>query len=73
MQSQSPTSPPVPAVSPRLYSVTDACTALGGMGRTWLYAQIKEGRIRTVKLGTRTLIPAAEIDRIVSDAQAVTA
>jgi len=41
------------------------------MGRTWLYGQIKDGNIRTVKLGTRTLIPASEIDRIVSDAQAV--
>lgn len=70
MQLQS-TPSPVPAVSPRLYSVSDACKALGGMGRTWLYGQIKDGNIRTVKLGTRTLIPASEIDRIVSDAQAV--
>ena len=73
MQCQSSTSPPVPAVSPRLYSITDACAALGGMGRTWLYSQIKDGRIRTVKLGTRTLIPASEIERIVSGAHAVTA
>jgi excisionase family DNA binding protein len=67
MQKQSLTPSPAPAAS-LLYSVTDACTALGGMGRTWLYDQIKAGRIRTVKLGTRTLIPASEIERMVTDA-----
>ncbi len=67
MQKQSLTSSPAPAAS-LLYSVNDACTALGGMGRTWLYDQIKAGRIRPVKLGTRTLIPASEIERLVADA-----
>lgn len=56
-----------------LYSVNDACAALGGMGRTWLYDQIKAGRIRPVKLGARTLIPASEIERMVSDAMGMAA
>ncbi len=59
---------PEAAVSPRLFSVSDACKALGGMGRTWLYEQMRDGKIRSVKLGTRTMIPATEIDRIIVDA-----
>jgi hypothetical protein len=47
-----------------LYSVDDARRALGGMGRSWLYEQIKSGRLRTVKLGARTMIPASEIQRL---------
>ena len=54
--------------SPRLYSVPDACRVLGGMGRTWLYGQIKAGRIRTIKLGARTMVPATEIDRVIAEA-----
>lgn len=67
MHKQSSTRSPVPADS-YLYSVNDACAKLGGMGRTWLYAQIKAGHIRTVKLGARTMVPASEIERFVADA-----
>ena len=65
MQKQSSTRPAAPAAS-LLYSVHDACAALG-MGRTWLYEQIKSGRIRTVKLGTRTMVPVRELERFVND------
>lgn len=72
MQNQSLTRPVERAdSSPRLYSVPDACAALGGMGRSWLYEQIKAGRIRAVKLGARTLVPAGEIDRLIAEAEAV--
>lgn len=37
------------------FSVNDACRVLG-IGRTVLYDEIKRGRLRTVKLGRRTLI-----------------
>lgn len=65
MQKQSSIRSPGQAVS-LLYSIHDACAALG-MGRTWLYEQIKSGRIRTVKLGTRTMVPVQELERFISD------
>lgn len=37
------------------FSIPDACRALG-IGRTHLYREIKEGRLRAVKHGRRTLI-----------------
>lgn len=54
-------------VSPLAYSVPDARSMLGGMGNTWFYAQVKAGRIRTVKLGSRTLVPASELVRFVAE------
>ena len=35
-----------------------------GIGRTNFYNLVKEGKIRVVKLGGRTLIPKSEADRI---------
>lgn len=45
----------------RLYSIHDARSMLGGIGRTWLYGQIKTGNIRPVKLGRRTMIRQEDI------------
>lgn len=67
MNNISLTRSPAPAES-NLCSVNEACAKLGGMGRTWLYAQIKAGRIRPVKLGSRTMIPAREIERFIDQA-----
>ncbi|WP_421621779.1 helix-turn-helix domain-containing protein [Alkalilimnicola ehrlichii] len=41
--------------NPLSYSVNDACRALG-IGRTTLYDEIKQGRLRALKVGRRTLI-----------------
>ena len=71
MKAASTTVSPAPAVY--LYSINDACKALGGMGRTWLYAEIKRGAIRTVTLGSRRLVPASEIERLVNEAMGVAA
>lgn len=68
MNKASKTLSPVPAVS-LLLSVRDTCAALG-MGRSWLYQQIQAGRIRSVKIGSRTLIPLAEVERFVAEAMA---
>ena len=38
------------------YSIRDFC-ALTGMGRTWVYGEIKAGRLLVKKAGARTLIP----------------
>ncbi len=49
----------------RGYSPAEAARIVG-CGRTKVYDLIKEGRIRPVKIGTRTIIPKSEIDRLLN-------
>ena len=43
---------------PRLaYSIREACEA-SSLGRTTIYAHIKAGRLKAVRVGARTIIPA---------------
>ena len=42
------------------YSVAEFCE-LVGLGRTGAFKEIKEQRLRAVKAGRRTLIPAEEV------------
>ena len=46
-------------------SVDEAARRLG-IGRTLTYELIRQGKVRAIKLGTRTVIPASEIVRILS-------
>lgn len=48
-----------------LYSIDEAVAQLG-VGRTYLYQLIKHGKVRTVKLGRRTLVPHDELVRYVA-------
>jgi excisionase family DNA binding protein len=48
----------------RLYPIEEARYLLGGMGRSTLYAAVKRGEIKIVKLGRRSYISATEIDRL---------
>jgi len=41
-------------------SIAEFCASCS-IGRTTCYAEIKAGRLRTVKVGRRTLVPATEI------------
>jgi len=41
-------------------SINDTARALG-LGRTSIYALIKEGRLQTIKLGRRTLVKVESI------------
>lgn len=50
----------------RAYSPGEAAAVLG-IGRTTVYQLVSEGRLRVVKIGVRTLIPATEIDRLLND------
>jgi predicted DNA-binding transcriptional regulator AlpA len=38
-----------------------------GLGRTWVYDRIKDGRLRTVKAGGARLIPVEEAERIAAE------
>ncbi len=49
----------------RGYSPAEAARIVG-CGRTKIYDLIKEGRIRVVKIGARTIISKSEIDRVLN-------
>jgi excisionase family DNA binding protein len=42
---------------PIAYSIKDACAA-SSLGRTTIYSHIAAGRLRAVRIGGRTIIPA---------------
>jgi excisionase family DNA binding protein len=48
------------------YRVNDFCT-IAGISRTTLYELIREGKIKTILLGGRRIIPASEAERIISE------
>jgi excisionase family DNA binding protein len=45
--------------------IEEAAHALG-CGRTTVFKLIREGRLRVVKLGTRTIIPRSEVARLLT-------
>jgi len=53
--------------APLFYSVPDTRVMLGGVSNTWFYAQVRAGRIRTVKLGSRTVVAASELARFAAE------
>jgi excisionase family DNA binding protein len=51
-------------MQPIATSINDAAKALS-LGRTSIYALIREGRLETVKLGRRTLVKVDSIRRLI--------
>ena len=51
---------------PLANQINDVCRRLG-IGRTLVYDLIKQGRLRPIKLGTRTLIPESELQRLIDE------
>lgn len=50
------------------YSIAEACRVTS-LGRTTIYAHIASGRLRAVRIGGRTIIPADALNALVdSDA-----
>jgi excisionase family DNA binding protein len=49
---------------PRLLSIKQACRLLG-VGRSNLYEMLALGRVRSVKIGRRRLVPRDAIDEFV--------
>ncbi|MCL6300485.1 helix-turn-helix domain-containing protein [Streptomyces kronopolitis] len=52
------------AMQPRLYKV-EVAAKLCGIGRSTAYEEIRLGRLRTVRVGRRRLIPLKYIDEYV--------
>jgi excisionase family DNA binding protein len=54
----------MPEPTPANFSVKHAATRIG-VGRSTVYQFIAEKRLRKVKLGHKTLIPAVDIERLI--------
>ena len=54
------TAPTITAVTPLLYRVEEAAEALR-LSRAMVYEIIRSGQLRTVKIGTRRLVPVAAL------------
>jgi excisionase family DNA binding protein len=54
------TTPTITAVTPLLYRVEEAAEALR-LSRAMVYEIIRSGELRTVKIGTRRLVPVAAL------------
>ena len=55
--------PPAPD---RLLSIDEAASALG-LGRTALYGEIAAGRLRSLTVGRRRLVPAGSIAKFIAE------
>lgn len=51
--------------APLAHKIPDACRRIG-IGRTALYELIKSGEVRPIKIGCRTLIPEAELQKVIA-------
>lgn len=65
MRHTQPQPEPVRTVTPVSYCVEDAAKALG-IGRTFVFNLIKDGKLKAVHIGRRTLIPVAEVEAFMS-------
>jgi excisionase family DNA binding protein len=51
---------------PMLLSILEAAQKLG-IGRTTFYAEVMSGRIRSLKVGSRRLVPASALQEWIDD------
>jgi excisionase family DNA binding protein len=58
-------SPPASPLPDRLLSIEEAAQQLG-IGRTLMYSELRSGRLASVKLGRRRLVPRAALGRYTS-------
>jgi excisionase family DNA binding protein len=50
---------------PLAYSIKDACS-VSSLGRTTLYSHMKSGRLKAIRVGGRTLIPAESLHNLLN-------
>jgi excisionase family DNA binding protein len=55
------------AMRPALLRIPDFCAA-SGLGRTTVYGLIASGRLKSVMIAGRRLIPTTELDRLEAEA-----
>lgn len=55
------------APAPLLVSIPETRRQLGNIGNTAFYAAVKRHNIKLVKIGSRSLVPASEIKRVVAE------
>ena len=58
-----------PETKPLAVSVPEARRHWGNVGKTSFYAAVKKYRVELVRLGGRTLVPMAEIERVLTEAK----
>jgi excisionase family DNA binding protein len=46
-------------------SVPEACRRIG-IGRTMFYELVKHGDVRVIRIGSRTLVPESELQKLVA-------
>jgi len=51
----------------RLFSVSDAGIALGGISKWTIYASLSQGKLRRTKVGGRTMIRESELERVIRE------
>lgn len=56
---------PAPAPAKIAYSINEACAA-SSLGRTTIYAHIVAGRLKAVRIGGRTVIPAESLRALIN-------
>lgn len=57
-----------PPGAPLAYSINEAIRATS-LGRTRLYQLISEGKLKAIKIGNRTLIPASALHKLLEGDQ----
>jgi excisionase family DNA binding protein len=50
-----------------LFSVKQAAKALGEISPWTIYAWLSQGKLKKVKIGSRTMIAASELERFISE------
>jgi len=60
-----------PDAPERLLTVDDARAALGGIARSTIYVEIAEGRLRSLSVGRRRLIPSGAIAAYIANRETV--
>jgi excisionase family DNA binding protein len=50
----------------RLFSVRDAAAYLGGLSPFTVHAWLSSGRLKRVKIGSRTMLRASELERFIA-------
>lgn len=58
-----------PKVERLAYTVKQSAEALG-VGKTTLYELFKNGALKPIRIGGRTLVPASELHRLIAEAEA---